>query len=378
MMAKFPQRLFQLLKLVDENGWEDTFSWVNNGTGFKVHDRSKFENVLLKKHFNTTRYASFARQLHAYGFDCVRTGRQTGIYSHPHFRRDDPEGSFALKREKGRNISKEAMVSRRCQEQQDEEGLDGRLAGLRNLILEDNAIVLCPSLLERPNARGLPNMKKNNSGMTDDGTHHSSVMSSLNDTVLVADRTKKSHTRIPSEATTQDLPFKRRESGFWSGTTSDGRVLMRDPSEIHCPDNSFCSLSTNHHRVVSDVSLSTKARATAGAASAYYPSRMDTVLDESKSNAVFANRSFIRDDYDDLDPIPLNHLDGMTPLKTPLEDHCLFHDNDWDATAWSPAGSVFDEDEDDFGSPDKVGSFLEPRPIDEMVENPASLSTPWM
>lgn len=75
----FPQRLFHLLKLVEQNGWEDIISWVDDGTGFKVHDREKFEKLLLVKYFNTTRYASFTRQLHAYDFDCIRTGRQTGI-----------------------------------------------------------------------------------------------------------------------------------------------------------------------------------------------------------------------------------------------------------------------------------------------------------
>ena len=75
----FPQRLFSLLRLAEENNWEHIISWVNDGAGFKVHDRKLFEKQLLSKYFNTTRYASFTRQLHAYSFDCVRTGRQTGI-----------------------------------------------------------------------------------------------------------------------------------------------------------------------------------------------------------------------------------------------------------------------------------------------------------
>ncbi|CAJ1959999.1 unnamed protein product [Cylindrotheca closterium] len=355
-MAKFPKRLFELLKLTEDKGWEDIFSWVNDGTGFKVHDREKFEKVLLQKHFNTKRYASFARQLHAYGFDCVRTGRNTGIYSHPRFKRDDPKGSAELKRETGRNISK-AAVSRRNQECLGKR-LGDRFGGTRNFVLAGDTIVLVPSLLDTSNESD------------DSYQHSSSVMSNLYNTIRsqVADRTKKALIRIPSEATIPgaDLPFQSRNTGFWSGTTTSEGALMNDSSGMHDANNTFWSPSTNHQRKVSDADAALSTNITGGTTTMNGRSLMHTVS-ESEPNDVFASRNFIHDDHDnDLNPIPLN---------TSLEDHNLFHGVDWDPIPLSPEGSVSDEDE--FGLPNQVDSFMEPRPINEMVQDPATMNN-WL
>ncbi|CAJ1960001.1 unnamed protein product [Cylindrotheca closterium] len=364
MMARFPERLFQLLKLVDENGWEDTFSWVNNGTGFKVHDRNKFEKLLLKKHFNTTRYASFARQLHAYGFDCVRAGRQTGIYSHPHFRRDDPIGSSALKREAGRNVSK-AAVSRRNQECQDG-GLEDHFARMRNFVLSKDAIKLAPLLLERPNASCLPNMQKDNVGTADDGSQHWSVMSNLYDTVRsqVADRRKNV---IPSPLPTQCLHFNRKETGPCSGISAGGTSLNGSYG-MHNPHKSFWTLSTNQKRATSALSM----------ASVNDPTPLHMIVDEGKSNDAFATGNLICDEEEDsdLDPIPLEEAAfDQIALKPPVEDDYSFRGKNWDPTNWSPAGSVSGKDNDARRSPIQDGFFLEPRPINEMVQDPGCLST---
>ena len=75
----FTQRVYELLELTDEQSQEDIISWVNDGTAFKVHDVEKFERDLLPTYFNTQKYATFTRTLCAYGFNCVRTGRQPGI-----------------------------------------------------------------------------------------------------------------------------------------------------------------------------------------------------------------------------------------------------------------------------------------------------------
>jgi len=211
-MAPLPQRLFHLLKLAEENGWEDIVSWVNDGTGFKVHDREKFEKLLLQKYFNTARYASFARQLHAYGFGCVRTGRQTGIYSHPNFKRDDPKASCALKREAGKKISK-SPISSRSQEGQDNKGLGVRFAGIRNGILAGDTIVQFPSLLETPSERFV--------GIS----LYKSVCSK------VASRTRTALIRIPSEATDRHLPFNSTGREFWSATAA-GVASMNDASRM--------------------------------------------------------------------------------------------------------------------------------------------------
>jgi hypothetical protein len=79
LRPSFPQRVYNVLKLCEDNHQEHIASWVNDGTAFKVHGIEQFERELLPKYFNTQKYASFTRALCSYGFDCVRTGRQTGI-----------------------------------------------------------------------------------------------------------------------------------------------------------------------------------------------------------------------------------------------------------------------------------------------------------
>ena len=81
----FPQRVYNVLNLCEEQGRQDIMSWEENGTAFKVNDLDAFERELLPKYFNTKKYYSFTRALHAYGFTSVRTGRQTGICMYPLF-----------------------------------------------------------------------------------------------------------------------------------------------------------------------------------------------------------------------------------------------------------------------------------------------------
>ncbi|CAJ1959989.1 unnamed protein product [Cylindrotheca closterium] len=102
----FPQRVYNVLKVCEDNHQEHVVSWMNDGTAFKVHDTEEFERELLPKYFNTQKYASFTRALCSHGFGCVRTGRQTGIYSHPKFNRNDPEAVCLMKRVKKASYSK--------------------------------------------------------------------------------------------------------------------------------------------------------------------------------------------------------------------------------------------------------------------------------
>jgi hypothetical protein len=196
----FPQRLFHLLKLAEENGWEDIISWVDDGKGFKVHDRKKFEQELLVKYFNTTRYPSFTRQLHAYDFDCVRTGRQTGIYSHPNFTRENPEASCSLKREGASKSLAPKAISAASKTKKNQAQVPPanllRLAGFR----AGDTIVQFPSLL-------WPRMQEGQSTLSctsgnDSASTQFSTVNRLYESVCsqVSNRTRRALIRIPSGA----------------------------------------------------------------------------------------------------------------------------------------------------------------------------------
>ena len=75
----FPEKVYHVLMLCEENCRTDIISWVNNDTAFKVIKLKEFERDFLPNCFNTKKYASFTRKLCAYGFTGIRTGRQPGI-----------------------------------------------------------------------------------------------------------------------------------------------------------------------------------------------------------------------------------------------------------------------------------------------------------
>ncbi|CAJ1959788.1 unnamed protein product, partial [Cylindrotheca closterium] len=107
----FPRRVYNVLKFCKENDHEHIASWMNDGTAFRVHDIEEFESELLPKYFNTRKYSSFTRALCAHGFDCIRTGSHTGIYSHPKFNRNDPETVSLMKRVKKAKTVKNKRIS---------------------------------------------------------------------------------------------------------------------------------------------------------------------------------------------------------------------------------------------------------------------------
>ncbi|CAJ1959789.1 unnamed protein product [Cylindrotheca closterium] len=171
----FPQKVYNVLNLCEENHQEHIVSWMNDGTALKVHDLEQFEREMLPKYFNTQKYASFTRALCAHGFDCVRTGRQTGIYSHPKFNRNDPAAPSMIKRVKRTSNVK---------------ALNKLSNGSHGLILRDgNRSIMFPSLLD--NTESLRTKHDN-----------ASVLGQLYQTVRsqIANRTTNALIRLPPGA----------------------------------------------------------------------------------------------------------------------------------------------------------------------------------
>lgn len=84
---QFPWRLHEMLDLVEEEGLEEIVSFLPDGRSFKVHDPARFEQGLMRRCFNQTRYKSFQRQLNLWGFERKNDPifKIKGTYSHPWF-----------------------------------------------------------------------------------------------------------------------------------------------------------------------------------------------------------------------------------------------------------------------------------------------------
>jgi hypothetical protein len=65
----FPWKLHRLLEESERCGFTDIVSWQGN-RHFKMHDPKKFEQSIVKKFFNQTRYKSFQRQRKYYCVMC--------------------------------------------------------------------------------------------------------------------------------------------------------------------------------------------------------------------------------------------------------------------------------------------------------------------
>jgi hypothetical protein len=81
----FPLKLHKMLENAERDGIQHIVSWVNNGTGFKVHNSKLFTEQVMPMFFDQTKYESFRRQLNLYCFARISRGPQRGVYSHPSF-----------------------------------------------------------------------------------------------------------------------------------------------------------------------------------------------------------------------------------------------------------------------------------------------------
>ncbi|GKY93709.1 hypothetical protein MPSEU_000338100 [Mayamaea pseudoterrestris] len=97
--AAFPLRLQRILDKLEADGETDVMSWLPHGRAFIVRDVNRFVNELSPVHFNQSRYASFQRQLHMYGFSRITKNlADKGAYHNPNFLRGRPELAFTMRR----------------------------------------------------------------------------------------------------------------------------------------------------------------------------------------------------------------------------------------------------------------------------------------
>jgi hypothetical protein len=64
----FPWKLHMVLDESEWKGFDDVISWQSNNA-FKVHDPIQFEESVMNRFFNQTRYKSFQRQRKYYSRD---------------------------------------------------------------------------------------------------------------------------------------------------------------------------------------------------------------------------------------------------------------------------------------------------------------------
>jgi hypothetical protein len=89
-------------------GHESIVSWQPHGEAFRVHLPEVFASTIMPRYFmKQTKYKSFQRQLHLYGFYRIAKGRDRGAYFHSMFIRNKKSMSLQMTRQriKGKDSS---------------------------------------------------------------------------------------------------------------------------------------------------------------------------------------------------------------------------------------------------------------------------------
>jgi hypothetical protein len=99
-----------MLEAMAEVGEDESIvSWQPHGKAFRVHQPDLFARIVMPRFFKQqTKYKSFQRQLHMYGFQRIRKGMDTGAYFHTMFLRNKKSAILHMtccKKTKGKKSS---------------------------------------------------------------------------------------------------------------------------------------------------------------------------------------------------------------------------------------------------------------------------------
>jgi hypothetical protein len=80
-----------LIFILNEEKYNDSISWLPEGTSFIIHDVLKFTAEVLPEFFKHKNFSSFHRQLNLYGFTRDKNNKTEKVFYHPKFKRNRPE-----------------------------------------------------------------------------------------------------------------------------------------------------------------------------------------------------------------------------------------------------------------------------------------------
>ena len=84
----FPEKLMQAMM---EYGDEEAVAWLPDGKSFVIVNPELFCNEVLSRFFKESKYASFVRKLHRWGFVRLTSGTGTDCFHHPGFQKNRKE-----------------------------------------------------------------------------------------------------------------------------------------------------------------------------------------------------------------------------------------------------------------------------------------------
>ena len=79
------------MEILSRSDFSHTIKWLPSGKAFIFVDTEKFVEKVMPLYFKKTKFDSFVRKLHRWGFRLVKNGPDNGSFVHKNFVRDRPE-----------------------------------------------------------------------------------------------------------------------------------------------------------------------------------------------------------------------------------------------------------------------------------------------
>ena len=89
----------------EKEGNDCIVSWQPHRKAFRVHRPEEFSQWIMPRYFKQTKYKSFQRQLHIYGFNRIQSGIDKGAYYHELFVADNRSLCLRMVRQKIKGTS---------------------------------------------------------------------------------------------------------------------------------------------------------------------------------------------------------------------------------------------------------------------------------
>lgn len=94
----FPKKVFRMLEEIEQENLSEIVSFFSHGRAFAVHNESRFVKEILPRYFQQTKWSSFTRQLHLWGFTRIQNGPDAGGFYHELFIRGKSAFCLYMKR----------------------------------------------------------------------------------------------------------------------------------------------------------------------------------------------------------------------------------------------------------------------------------------
>lgn len=94
----FPRKVFRMLHDTEREGLTDIVSFLPHGRAFMVHKPDRFVEEIMPRYFAQTKWSSFTRQLHLWGFTRMQSGVDSGGFYHELFLKGHPDLCLYMRR----------------------------------------------------------------------------------------------------------------------------------------------------------------------------------------------------------------------------------------------------------------------------------------